>query len=575
VPNFTLVANNTYYWAIEEVNGSNSHNTGDDTSVVWSFTAAPYINIDDFEDYNTTGDLNALGDANIGWLTGYSVYRKNGSCSGTSLQPAKGKFNLVRDSAGRHMNFTYIDEPSTFAFSEVNRPYIGGTVFSSSLLSPVPAVIRVDYLGAAINAVDPCYDRMYIALEDTAGNMGVKYNPDGNAATVGAWTTWYTALSDGNLASVNKAAVVGFHLGFGNRLGCMDNESGGDGNVMFDNIRLYSQTCNTAFAPPADLDGDCDVDIGDLAVFATDWLVKANTYTFVVTTPKTPVLWYKFNDGTGTSITDYGKTGSYTGTVINPGTHAWDTPGGRNGGGCLYLPSGQSSYVSCPTSALSFISDANHATSDGGGVTFSMWMNADVMTPEFQNWGATIIIGNALSSEASTIACPYHNFGTWGWAGWWKSESPTWSWGPSSAITTFGSRWNHWVFVKEPHAISFYCNGNLVGHEADTDSNQSGGADAHIYGPLFTPPATSFAIGTRWWAYWVGRIADFQVYDYALNANEVGYLATDGTGTIMVPLTSKANLYLDGGTAGDANQIVNFEDLSVMGIEWHTLILWP
>ncbi len=171
------------YWRIDEVNGTSATTW---KGTIWSFTPAPYINIDDFEDYNTTGDLNALGDANVGWLTGYSVYRKNGGCSGTSLQPAKGKLNLVLDSAGKHMNFTYLDEPSTFAFSEANRPYIGGTVFSSSLLSPAPAAIRVDYIGAAINAADPCYDRMYIALEDTAGNMGVKYNPDGNAATVGA-----------------------------------------------------------------------------------------------------------------------------------------------------------------------------------------------------------------------------------------------------------------------------------------------------------------------------------------------------------------------------------------------------
>jgi hypothetical protein len=115
----------------------------------------------------------------------------------------------------------------------------------------------------------------------------------------------------------------------------------------------------------------------------------------------------------------------------------------------------------------------------------------------------------------------------------------------------------------------------LVGHEADTDSNQTAGNDAHIYGPLFTPPATSFAIGTRWWAYWAGRIADFQVYDYALSAEEVAYLATDGTGQIIIPLISRSNFYLDGGTAGDGNQIVNFEDLSVMGSQWHTIILWP
>jgi hypothetical protein len=88
---------------------------------------------------------------------------------------------------------------------------------------------------------------------------------------------------------------------------------------------------------------------------------------------------------------------------------------------------------------------------------------------------------------------------------------------------------------------------------------------------------STFRIGARGgnWGMWNGYVDDFQVYDYALSPAEVAYLATNGTGTIMVPLVSKANLYLDGGTAGDANQIVNFEDLSVMGIEWHTINLWP
>ncbi len=266
-PDWTLSPGTTYYWRVDEVNNTTVYK-----SPVWSFIPAPYINIDDFEDYNTTGDLNALGDPNIGWLTGYTVYRLNGSCSGLSAVPVSGNITLVRDSAGKHMNFTYIDEPSTYAFSEVNRPYIGGTVFTSSLLSPAPAAIRVDYIGTSTNAADPCYDRMYIALEDTAGNIAVKYNPDANAAKVGVWTQWYTAITDGNLASVNKAAVVGFHLGFGNRLGCMDNETGGNGNVMFDNIRLYAQTCNPAFAPSADFTGDCYVGFDDLMIMAQEWL---------------------------------------------------------------------------------------------------------------------------------------------------------------------------------------------------------------------------------------------------------------------------------------------------------------
>ncbi len=585
-PDWTLSPGTTYYWRVDEVNNTTVYK-----GPVWSFIPAPYINIDDFEDYNTTGDLNALGDPNIGWLTGYTVYRQganiNGCTGSYSAQIAKGKFNYVRDSAGKHMNFTYIDEPSTYAFSEVNRPYIGGTVFTSNLLSPAPAAIRVDYIGTNVNAADPCYDRMYIALEDTAGNIAVKYNPDANAAKVGVWTQWYTALSDGNLASVNMAAVDGFRLGFGNRLGCMDNETGGDGNVMFDNIRLYAKTCNPTFAQTADMDGDCDVDINDLSIFANDWLVKANIYTFAITAPKTPVLWYKFDDSGMSSsglATDSGKTGTYTGTVVNVSDATWSANGKYNG--CLYLPSGASSTVSIPTSALgSFISDSNHPANSGGGISFSVWINADMTSNNMQtSWNGLICIRTDSDNvEALELECPIPFVPA-------NNYSPRCDFVKKTATGTaaadtpklpngnFGGAWNHWAFIKNPDHMLIYCNGNLVGN-ADTNEAPND-PNIGVYGPLwYDPNISTFRIGARGgnWGMWNGYIDDFRMYDYDLSPAEVAYIATNGTGQILVPLVSLANLYLDGvnPSPSDANQIVNFEDLSVMGIQWHTIQLWP
>lgn len=584
---FTLTPGNTYYWCVDEVNGSTTWK-----GPVWSFTPAQYINIDDFEDYNSTFDMNGRGDANAGWSTGYTVYRQNGSCSGVAAVPAKGLVTYKRDTAGKHMNFTYIDEPSTFAFSEANRPYIGGTVFSgSSVFSPQPAVIRVDYIGASSNAVDPCDDRMYIALEDTAGNIGVKYNPDPNAAQATTWQTWYIPLSDGNLASVNMAAVDGFRLGFGSRLGCMDNEFGGDGNVMFDNIRLYGKTCNAAVADLtliADMDGDCDVDINDLDIFANDWLVKAEDRTFAtITAPAAPILWYKFNEtGTTTDVCDWGTGDAnyYTGTVMNPATVTWQSSLGRSAThlGCIYLPpGGQNTYVNAPATALSFVRDATHSAAGGGGLTFSVWINADMTSNSMlTSWNGLFGVwgGPATPVEQISIFCPT------------PQVPPVCAFlklSPSATANAFnrnpidfGGRWNHYAFVKGPNTMQIYINGDLAGR---IDANgQPGDPNVNVYGPLFDPNVTSLGIGTRSsgapypnWGMWNGYLQDFQVYDYALSAAEVAYLATDGTGEIKLPINTKANIYLDGGTANDMNQIVNFEDLSVMGIEWHTIQLWP
>jgi hypothetical protein len=65
---------------------------------------------------------------------------------------------------------------------------------------------------------------------------------------------------------------------------------------------------------------------------------------------------------------------------------------------------------------------------------------------------------------------------------------------------------------------------------------------------------------------------DFQVYDYALTAAQIQYLATDGTGSISLPLVSTANLK----SSGNPNtEIIDFQDMSVMGDQWHKQILWP
>ena len=594
---WTIVPGTTYYWAVDEVvNGVVAYK-----GPTWSFTAAAYLNIDDFEDYQNTDDVNA------NWPNGYTLT----GCP--DCQGYAGRL-LVQDSSGKYMRYSYNNNAqmqpnyggTPMAFSEAKHPYSGsGTSFiGGGVISPAPKALRIDYKGAATNTAnmpnfkdegDMCdMDRMYVAIEDATGHVSMYLNPDPYAQQVGNWTSWYVSLYDINAwGNTNLNAITGFAIGFGERCVTKDNGSDAvDANsfVMFDNIRLYAQTCNPGYAHTtggltADLDNDCDVDINDLYLLANDWLTHADNIVFSpYTAPhKAPILWYKFTNANGADTNQYpadygtGDPNNYTGTINAFTAQSWKVGGGRDGNNCLYLPSGGNSYVSCPTSALSFMSDANHSAPDGGGITFSTWMNADVMASEFQNWGTFIIIGNALNTEATSIACPYHNFGTWGWVGWWKSESPTWSWGPSAPLADFGGRWNHWAFVKEPHAISFYCNGTLVGHEADTDSNQSGGLDQHIYGPLFTPPATSFAIGTRWWAYWAGRIADFQVYDYALSPAEVAYLATDGTGHIILPLVSPANLNTDGVAlpTKDPNQIVDFRDLAIMGKQWHTQILWP
>ena len=131
---------------------------------------------------------------------------------------------------------------------------------------------------------------------------------------------------------------------------------------MFDNIQLLRGCDWPGGALSADLDGDCDVDIDDLQIFVADWLLRAEVHTFpTITAPHNPpVLWYKFNDSGSNSVIDYGKTGSYTGTVVNPSPLNWDTTGGRSGGPCLNIPpvgpfpATNQSYVECASRCAEF-----------------------------------------------------------------------------------------------------------------------------------------------------------------------------------------------------------------------------
>jgi hypothetical protein len=262
---FTLQAGTTYYWRVDEVNSTTVFKGN-----VWSFTPAAYINIDDFEDYNSTDELTA------NWPDGYSVT----GC--TSLTGNAGRV-LIRDANGKYLQYSYSDSGDVgngdppWYFSEAKRPYSGGTSFTGGgVIYPAPKKLRIDYRGTAVNAADPVYDRMYVAIEDTAGNVSVYPNPDAHAAQVGNWTSWYIALTDINALGaphpVKLNAVTGFAIGFGQRCNNYD-FGGGDGNVMFDNIRLYAQTCNPTYGPTADFTGDCYVDLDDLMIMAQEWLI--------------------------------------------------------------------------------------------------------------------------------------------------------------------------------------------------------------------------------------------------------------------------------------------------------------
>jgi hypothetical protein len=78
-------------------------------------------------------------------------------------------------------------------------------------------------------------ERLYVAIEDSAGNVAVVRHSNAEAVLVTEWQKWHIALADLQAAGVDIASVAKMTIGLGNR----DNpEPGGEGMIYIDDIIL-------------------------------------------------------------------------------------------------------------------------------------------------------------------------------------------------------------------------------------------------------------------------------------------------------------------------------------------------
>ncbi|MBN2020097.1 MAG: hypothetical protein JW749_07725, partial [Sedimentisphaerales bacterium] len=178
--------------------------------------------------------------------------------------------------AGR-MRFSY-DNRGTIAcpWSEAKADYNGigvdwtaGGLFDFTVLS-----IGID--GNMYNAVDPEYDRMYVAIEDTAGNFNLVNHPDPNVQRKTCCQEWQIPLADLNDPNVDLTDINALYIGTGPRCswGPPPYTYGGEGVIYIDNIRLYMKVCQQGYRPAGDLTRDCVVDLYDLKVLCEEWLTE-------------------------------------------------------------------------------------------------------------------------------------------------------------------------------------------------------------------------------------------------------------------------------------------------------------
>jgi len=209
--------NTTYYWRIDEVNNNNVDSPW--TGILWSFTTASFLIVDDFESYNDIDppdpQSNRIFEA---WLDGYGI-PTNGALVGNDLPPyaeqtivhsGSQSMPLFYDNAvGKSEATLTLTYPRDWTENGVNR-------------------LTIWFRGDAANAAET----LYVALNGSA----VVNHDNPNAAQITTWTEWTIDLQAFADQSVNLANVNTISIGLGNKNNPV---AGGSGTMYFDDIRLY------------------------------------------------------------------------------------------------------------------------------------------------------------------------------------------------------------------------------------------------------------------------------------------------------------------------------------------------
>jgi hypothetical protein len=207
----------TYYWRIDEVNSPNPDSPW--TGILWSFTTANFLIVDDFESYNDIDPPNPVSNRIFeAWLDGYGI-PTNGALVGNDLPPYAEQ-GIVH-SGIQSMPYFY---DNSVGYSEATLTLTYPRDWTEKGVNKLTIWFR----GNSANAAET----LYVALNGSA----VVNHDNPNAAQVYEWTQWNIPLQAFADQGVNLATVNTIALGLGNRNNPL---AGGSGMMYFDDIRLY------------------------------------------------------------------------------------------------------------------------------------------------------------------------------------------------------------------------------------------------------------------------------------------------------------------------------------------------
>ncbi len=207
----------TYYWRVDGVDNANPDSPW--VGLVWSFTTANFLIVDDFELYNDLdpGDPESNRIFNA-WIDGYGV-PTNGSLVGYETAPFAEQ--TIVHGGSQSMPFFY---DNSVGYSEATLTLTSPRDWTEKGVNKLTIWFR----GSSANAAEP----MYVVLNGSA----VVSHDNPNAAQIGVWTEWNIDLQAFADLGVDLTNVDTIALGLGNRNNPL---AGGSGTMYFDDIRLY------------------------------------------------------------------------------------------------------------------------------------------------------------------------------------------------------------------------------------------------------------------------------------------------------------------------------------------------
>ncbi|TKJ39198.1 MAG: hypothetical protein CEE38_00125 [Planctomycetes bacterium B3_Pla] len=206
-----LALDAAYYWCVDAVYPDKTVK-----GLLWSFTTAAFIAVDDFEAYNDIDppdpNSNRIFDK---WIDGFGT-TDNGALVGNDLPPYA-ELNDVHG-GGQAMPYRFDNANKT---SEATLTLVNPRDFTEGGMTKLSLWFKGDSGNAA--------ERMFVALN---GNV-VVYHDDPAVAQIGRWTEW--VIEQAAFAGVDLTNVDSITIGFGTK---GSPAAGGAGAMLFDDIRL-------------------------------------------------------------------------------------------------------------------------------------------------------------------------------------------------------------------------------------------------------------------------------------------------------------------------------------------------